>query len=591
MNEDSVKFYTACDQSFATALDRHTDAYEEDDDTFICLPFADDEHKMGDNLENNNMSDVTKKTVQGALHRMIMDEGEEPAAVERVRIELNSLKHCLGKADLDGAKDAHLAIARAYKDAAASTCSDDYANDDIDDSFARSLLLLSHMHIYRASALDNMSNNAKKSELGNNFLKSEPSCDSINDTQNGGCNTSEFATFRQDEETEKAFLSCQMDGFKETPDGNDHHESRNSSFLRNVIRGALDRSASSENEMSNSVFLQSRQFVDSSLNASPIDKLVNTFPLRQTQKKREDNITSPNPVDDVLIMERELRNLNMGLSVCDDVNFAAASNDESITTHPSEFSNNTKQKSTSPSINASEAASPTKTNLESSWWGGRSSTSLGLSIATMSSSLIPLRSKAKNSSHVSTNNQQLNVSRAPNPDTKQMLNLLESIRTLSEENTALLKRIDDADAAREEAERVKAKMIKFKSDYGKRFSTLKAALDKFRAEYPSPSIRSGDSSTKGTSEKLENPVSSSEYLKEKVRSESERARQREKLIRKMDSELRRLKDEGKTKDVVLKKYEHFYKEVKARANAKRVSEKQRNRASSINVESSKTNST
>ena len=38
--------------------------------------------------------------------------------------ELNSLKHCLGKSDLDGAKDAHLAIARAYKDAAASTCSD-----------------------------------------------------------------------------------------------------------------------------------------------------------------------------------------------------------------------------------------------------------------------------------------------------------------------------------------------------------------------------------------------------------------------------------------------------------------------------------
>ena len=98
--------WPSCDQSFATALDGHTDTYEEDDDTFICLPFADDEHKMGDNLENNNMSDVTKKTVQGALHRMIMDEEEEPAAVERVRIELNSLKHCLGKSDLNGAKDA-----------------------------------------------------------------------------------------------------------------------------------------------------------------------------------------------------------------------------------------------------------------------------------------------------------------------------------------------------------------------------------------------------------------------------------------------------------------------------------------------------
>ena len=35
-----------------------------------------------------------------------MDEEEEPAAVERVRIELNSLKHCLGKSDLNGAKDA-----------------------------------------------------------------------------------------------------------------------------------------------------------------------------------------------------------------------------------------------------------------------------------------------------------------------------------------------------------------------------------------------------------------------------------------------------------------------------------------------------
>ena len=103
---------------------------------------------------------------------------------------------------------------------------------------------------------------------------------------------------------------------------------------------------------------------------------------------------------------------------------------------------------------------------------------------------------------------------------------MDSLRTLSEENTALLRQIEDAKAARNEADEVKKKMKKFKEDYGKRFTSLKAALDKLRSEDLSKTV--------SCESRTPNIIETSNYLKERTRSEKERARQREKLIRKMD---------------------------------------------------------
>ena len=123
-------------------------------------------------------------------------------------------------------------------------------------------------------------------------------------------------------------------------------------------------------------------------------------------------------------------------------------------------------------------------------------------------------------------------------------------------------------------------MAQFKVDYGKRFLSLKAALDKFRSEYPYAQASENNSPKNSLST---SPVESSNYSKEKARSEKERARQRERLIRKMDQELRRLKEETKKKDVILKKYENFYKEVKLRSAQKAIERQQHTFTSNHNI--------
>jgi regulator of protease activity HflC (stomatin/prohibitin superfamily) len=69
-------------------------------------------------------------------------------------------------------------------------------------------------------------------------------------------------------------------------------------------------------------------------------------------------------------------------------------------------------------------------------------------------------------------------------NTKQLMRLLDSIKTLGDENAALLREVEDAEAARAEAKATREQMGRFKAEYGKRFAALKSALEKFRKSYP-----------------------------------------------------------------------------------------------------------
>jgi hypothetical protein len=100
-------------------------------------------------------------------------------------------------------------------------------------------------------------------------------------------------------------------------------------------------------------------------------------------------------------------------------------------------------------------------------------------------------------------------------------------------------------------------MKKFKAEYGKRFASLKKALEKFRQDHPNGTTNMNAGS---------NPVNSSDFMKSA--SVSDQLQRQEQLIRKLTADLKKEKDESKKKDAALRKYESFYREVKARSAQK-----------------------
>jgi hypothetical protein len=186
----------------------------------------------------------------------------------------------------------------------------------------------------------------------------------------------------------------------------------------------------------------------------------------------------------------------------------------------------------------------TVAGLESSWWG----TTGGTASQTLSSSIMSLGG-SRLGGHVSGNDGQP-------ANTKQLMRLLDSIKTLGDENAALLREVEDAEAARAETRAMREEMKRFKAAYRKRFEALKAALAKHRQTYPVQ----GDDNTN-------DPVATSKFLKSAET--SEQIQRQEQLIRKLTADLKKEKDESRKKDAALRKYESFYKEVKARSAQKR----------------------
>ena len=203
-----------------------------------------------------------------------------------------------------------------------------------------------------------------------------------------------------------------------------------------------------------------------------------------------------------------------------------------------------------PSIQPRNHATTTTTpqtphSLESSWWGNASMASQVLSASVIS--LAP-----------GSSGQQLQEQSA---STKQLMRLMDSMRTLGEENAILLREVEDAEAARLEAKTAREQMKRFKEEYSKRFVALKEALEKFRKGYP------GDTKTNGES----NPVTNSAFAR--TASTSDQIQRQEQLIRKLTADLKKEKEECKRKDGALRKYESFYREVKARS-AQKAAQKQ-----------------
>jgi len=138
-------------------------------------------------------------------------------------------------------------------------------------------------------------------------------------------------------------------------------------------------------------------------------------------------------------------------------------------------------------------------------------------------------------------------------NTKQIMRLMDSLKTLGDENAALLREVEELEAARAEAKVARESMKKFKAEYGKRFASLKKALEKFRQDHP-------------TNNANNNPVHTSDFMKSAT--VSEQLQRQEQQIRKLTADLKKEKEESKKKDAALRKYESFYREVKARSAQK-----------------------
>jgi len=140
--------------------------------------------------------------------------------------------------------------------------------------------------------------------------------------------------------------------------------------------------------------------------------------------------------------------------------------------------------------------------------------------------------------------------------TKQLMRLLDSITTLKGENDALTREVESARAAAAEARAAKEQMRHFKEAYGKRFAALMRELEDFRKKFPAEI--SGGGAT--------NPVTSSEFGR--TASASDQVAKQEQLLKKLTTELKKEKEASKKKDAALRKYESFYREVKARSAQK-----------------------
>jgi hypothetical protein len=115
--------------------------------------------------------------------------------------------------------------------------------------------------------------------------------------------------------------------------------------------------------------------------------------------------------------------------------------------------------------------------LESSWWGTSSTTSQVLSASVISLGASSIRTGAPHEGG------RTDSSTAP-ANTKQLMRLMDALKTLGDENANLLREVEQAEAARMEAKAAKEQMARFKHEYGKRFEHLKAALKKFRESNP-----------------------------------------------------------------------------------------------------------
>jgi len=212
--------------------------------------------------------------------------------------------------------------------------------------------------------------------------------------------------------------------------------------------------------------------------------------------------------------------------------------------------------------NAQTISNKNTSGLESSWWGNTNTTSQILSSSVMSLGGGKAGIEGGPASDISGGQSSGN--------TKQIMRLMDSLKTLGDENAVLLREIEELEAARSEAKAARETMKRFKMEYGKRFSTLKNALEKFRQEN-----LSGKNTNNG-------PVTTSDFMKNATL--LDQIQRQEQMIQKLTRDLKKEKEESKKKDSALRKYESFYRDIKARSAqkaAQRQTQQQRQNAKQI----------
>ncbi len=177
--------------------------------------------------------------------------------------------------------------------------------------------------------------------------------------------------------------------------------------------------------------------------------------------------------------------------------------------------------------------------LESSWWGQASA--LASSTSSLSNSMVGIRSP-----NIGTGNH-INHNAVSPANNKQVFRLLDSLKTLGDENAALLREVEEAKKSQAEARAAREAMRQFKHDYKQKFTKLKLALEKHRRENPSSN----------------NMVSNSNFMRKTHITDMQNE------IQKRDKVIQKMKAESQKKDDALRKYEKFYQQVKLRSEQKK----------------------
>lgn len=509
---------------------------------------------LGDDNEAVERGDVLTLLLSGVAQQ---EENEDLVRqCEEANQASSQAMEAKREGDLQGALKAHSQAARQFRDAAVLV-------KDRNEAMANSLLLLSQTQAKSALALKRI-------------VKQQPLPNDSNASKNP-----------------RSKIITQKDR------------------LRAAVRGALV--TRNEEEMSDSAFLG--RATKGPMTATPaIDTGV-----RSSVPPAQPSAVPHNPVDDMMELERELRDMDMALELGNSIasldartqsrlknsisgvdgsfmvvppgsqSFMSSSSmwsPSSTNTASNNQRSNNKQTTAargtagvrqranrvqnlaanprSPSHGvASQHGQPAAKNsvppaaapgLESSWWGNSSTTS-----QVLASSVISL-----GASSMVRGPQEVAPAADASANTKQLMRLMDALKTLGDENANLLREVEEAEAARMEAKAAKEQMAKFKSDYAKRFENLKAALEKFRKGYPEHNP--------GGASNEPNPVTGSEFMRSA--STTEQLQRQDQLIRKLTADLKKEKEESKKKDQALRKYESFYREVKARS-AQKAAQRQR----------------
>eukprot|EP00538_Stauroneis_constricta_P000376 CAMPEP_0119554884 /NCGR_PEP_ID=MMETSP1352-20130426/7242_1 /TAXON_ID=265584 /ORGANISM="Stauroneis constricta, Strain CCMP1120" /LENGTH=915 /DNA_ID=CAMNT_0007601547 /DNA_START=245 /DNA_END=2992 /DNA_ORIENTATION=- len=216
--------------------------------------------------------------------------------------------------------------------------------------------------------------------------------------------------------------------------------------------------------------------------------------------------------------------------------------------------------------------------LESSWWGGPApGTTTAAASQVLANSVLSIGSRTGG---VLVGGGGGGIDRSANAHgqgidsatTKQVMRLMDALKTLGDENATLLRQVEDAEAARAEAKAAREQMKRFKADFAKRFATLQSSLQSHRKAYGSTKSSGDVSGTDHNKGGSTDPFTTSEYIK--ALSANEKLQRQEQLIRKLTADLKKEKDESRKKAAALRKYEHFYREVKVRSAQKTAARRQ-----------------